>query len=546
MTNNEVWTWDDIRLYDMSVPALNDIGTKNISGYFNNNFQAQYFFDSNIQGNDTIFAGADGFSYHSKIIGSDTNDTIDGNGNQFSLGFAEVNRYANSYRDQGIEIKITQLNDDISGGGGDDVIRGHKGDDSLKGNVGNDEIWGHEGNDSLVGGAGDDIFFGGVGSDIIKGDDGLDTSFYIHSSAGITVDLTNKPEDSYVEVADDGFGGKDRLYSIENIVGSDYDDKIAGDNNPNVLASAKGDDLLTGNGGGDTFILSNGKNTITDFNPSEDKIQIDVEAYYNNNQSVDFDATHSDTDNTLTISVAGQQAAILENISSSQVADALQKIEFIGQENNTIDSDTDNTNISFKAQLAAMHENIFSFEENISSSPVVDTLPIIEFIREGEEENTIVIANNTIVIGDDDSNTGLGASSSSQYIYGGGSADSLRALSGKDVLLGGDGDDFLGGSYKGDILIGGTGADTFALYSFGGWGAGNGGLVRNTTPDSIMDFTAAEGDKINILKSHFAPEGLGSLSDLSFENNELSVNATVIAMLQNQSGFDLNTHVELY
>ncbi len=363
--------------------------------------------------------------------------------------------------------------------------------------------------DQLFGYDGNDYFYGGGGNNKIYGGQDSDTVLYVHSQAGINADLRPQNGFIYGQVTHQ-FGsaatsaGTDELYDIENIVGSDYDDVIIGDDGPNILASAKGNDEITGNGGADTFLFSTGDEnfinllnekrqanslyssfdfgtkTITDFNPGEgDKIQIDAKAYYDYyNQSVDFDATHSDTNNTLTISIAGQEAAILEDISSSEVADALQKIEFIGEENSKI------------------------------------------------------------VIDDNNSNYGLGASSSNQYIYGGEGNDGLRALSGKDVLLGGDGDDNLDGSYNGDILIGGTGADDFTLYTFGG--------RVSIAPDRIMDFTAAEGDKINILKSHFAPEGLGSLSDLSFENNELSVNGTVIAMLPNQSGFDLNTHVTLY
>ncbi|NER32206.1 MAG: lysophospholipase, partial [Symploca sp. SIO1C4] len=61
--------------------------------------------------------------------------------------------------------------------------------------------------------------------------------------------------------------GEDTLTNIENIVGSAFNDVLKGDNNANIIDGGKGDDLFTGLGGSDTFILRSGDgiDTITDF-----------------------------------------------------------------------------------------------------------------------------------------------------------------------------------------------------------------------------------------------------------------------------------------
>ena len=64
--------------------------------------------------------------------------------------------------------------------------------------------------------------------------------------------------------------------------------------------------------------------------------------------------------------------------------------------------------------------------------------------------------------------------------------DILRGGQGSDLLLGGDGDDFLAGDLGADTLVGGAGADTFEFRPVGGL-------------DRVLDFNAAEGDRVTIL-----------------------------------------------
>src|SRR5258708_30285236 len=69
--------------------------------------------------------------------------------------------------------------------------------------------------------------------------------------------------------------------SVENVVGTSYDDRIYGDAGPNQITGGDGKDLLNGMGGGDTFIYravseSTGANydVITGLNAATDKFDL--------------------------------------------------------------------------------------------------------------------------------------------------------------------------------------------------------------------------------------------------------------------------------
>ncbi|MEG4801496.1 calcium-binding protein [Microcoleus sp. ARI1-B5] len=81
----------------------------------------------------------------------------------------------------------------------------------------------------------------------------------------------------------------------------------------------------------------------------------------------------------------------------------------------------------------------------------------------------------------------------SDAIEGGDGNDTLRGGRGQDLLIGGNGDDFLCGDFGIDTLIGGSGADTFAFRRETASSVANPFLA-----DIVVDFNAAEGDKIGL------------------------------------------------
>ena len=128
------------------------------------------------------------------------------------------------------------FSDTMVGDDGRNVFRGEDGYDSIRGQAGNDLLYGGNGNDSLNGGAGDDELRGGAGSDYAV--------FY--DDLPVVADLASG-------TATGASSGTDRLFDIENLVGTVFDDVLRGNSGANMLQGYWGGDVLEGRGGADRF-----------------------------------------------------------------------------------------------------------------------------------------------------------------------------------------------------------------------------------------------------------------------------------------------------
>lgn len=151
---------------------------------------------------------------------------------------------------------------------GDDIVIGLSGDDVIDALGGNDTVSGGEGDDILNGGEGDDTLDGGPGADILDGGPGSDTASYQNSAVAVLVRLH---EASAVRWGD-AWG--DVLTGIEHLVGSPYNDILAGDGEDNILKGedgdddmyggpAGGDDMMYGGNGDDRIFGGKGEDTLT-------------------------------------------------------------------------------------------------------------------------------------------------------------------------------------------------------------------------------------------------------------------------------------------
>jgi len=147
-------------------------------------------------------------------------------------------------------------NDFADGGAGNDNLNGGDGDDTLNGNAGDDSITGGDGEDTLTGGLGDDVIEGGAGADSIGGGAGNDTASYASSDAGVNVSLLD-------DTASGGHAEGDELDNIENLIGSAFDDTLAGDAGANVIEGGDGEDSITGGDGADTLSGGDGGDNDT-------------------------------------------------------------------------------------------------------------------------------------------------------------------------------------------------------------------------------------------------------------------------------------------
>ena len=217
----------------------------------------------------------------------------------------------------------------LEGGAGEDALFGWPGNDTLIGGPGNDIlIAGGDGFDLLNGGPGadylegdnygdsgsrtaqyqrnnvqsfydsfvDGLFSGVMGGRVnVDGNPnaigtsyGGDTVTYAGSNRGVTLTLgaidfdgpdnifggANFADDfaSTQAIGEGGYARGDTVVNVENIIGSDHDDRLGGNNWFNVLTGGKGDDRLTGGGSSDIFVFEPGDSmgeagdVITDFN----------------------------------------------------------------------------------------------------------------------------------------------------------------------------------------------------------------------------------------------------------------------------------------
>ena len=199
--------------------------------------------------------------------------------------------------------------DILQGGAGDDLLSGGADADSLSGGDGDDTLTDDAGNDVMDGGAGDDLIMAGAGAgnDTFSGVAGTDTVNYSTAVAGIVADLGKGVA---VSLALDAGIGRDRLATIENIEGSDFDDRLIGSGGANELNGGDGNDTidggcgvdqLTGSVGDDVFRfakvkesgLGSGADTITDFTTGDliDLSAMDAKAGLTRNDTFTFSAT---------------------------------------------------------------------------------------------------------------------------------------------------------------------------------------------------------------------------------------------------------------
>lgn len=137
-------------------------------------------------------------------------------------------------------------------------IGGSAGDDELYGGVGDDLIWGGRGDDLLVGGNGDDILIGGPGADALLGGPGVDTADYSGAaSRGVNISLgTGASWSDSDGWPDDAVG--DTYSSIENPVGTKFNDWLAADAGSNRLEGRRGNDWIFSGTDEDTLLGGEG------------------------------------------------------------------------------------------------------------------------------------------------------------------------------------------------------------------------------------------------------------------------------------------------
>lgn len=123
--------------------------------------------------------------------------------------------------------------------------------ENAKGGSAADTLTGNELANTINGNGGDDTIDGVGGNDILNGGDGTDTASYASAAVGVTVSLA-------ITVAQNTVGaGRDTLGGFENLRGSAFVDKLAGNSGNNTLIGGAGADIMRGGTGDDTYFIEN-------------------------------------------------------------------------------------------------------------------------------------------------------------------------------------------------------------------------------------------------------------------------------------------------
>jgi len=224
---------------------------------------------SNAGINATGGAGNDTLTNFENVIGSNSDDSITGNGaaniiegmlgNDTLDGVGGTDTVSYSQASSSVSVNISGATllgtgaHAATGGAGNDTLSNFE---NITGSAFDDTLIGDRFNNVLEGGAGNDLIVGGAGADSLIGGEGIDTASYINATSAVRATLGG----ASLTHLGDALG--DIYSSIENLTGSDYNDILYGDNADNLLIGGLGDDLLRGYNGNDVIDASQGFDTV--------------------------------------------------------------------------------------------------------------------------------------------------------------------------------------------------------------------------------------------------------------------------------------------
>ena len=425
-------------------------------------------------GDDTI----NGLAGNDWLKGGGGNDGLDGGaGDDILDGGAGIDMALYYDSPAGVGVSLRTGN----GFGGDaegdtlsniENLAGSSFDDGLEGDDGVNQLFGFGGNDVLRGNGGADQLFGGTGND---------TALYVDSPVGVTVDLR----------AGQGFHGTaegDTLFSIENLVGSPFDDQLIGDDGANVLEGGDGNDFLQGGLGADTL---RGSVFGTD---------VDTAFYGDSAVGVVVNLTRGQG---FGGTAEGDTLISVENVLGSYFNDVL-----IGNNvsNQLYGSNGDDIlKGGGGADILNGGLGIDTADYSNAPGPVVVDLSnsgnIIVFGEHDAKGDTFISIENITGSPYDDMLVGDGGAN---VIQAGGGNDSLGGLGGNDVLYGATGNDTYQVEDAGDVVI------EYAGQGFDRVGA-------------LVSYTLAPGAEVEVLE---AGGGFSSLAGINLVGNEF--NNTII------------------
>src|SRR5262245_14114237 len=372
-------------------------------------------------GDDTAYGGAgndtlDGGAGADTLVGGDGNDVLTGGaGADALIGGTGSDTASYAASTAGVTVDLTRPATNTGDAAGDV----YSGVENLTGGTGADRLTGDGNANVLDGGAGDDVLTGGAGADTLIGGAGADTASYANATAGVVASLAPPATNA-------GDAAGDTYNTIENLIGSGFNDTLAGNAVANVLDGGFGNDTLDGGGDNDTLRGGAGNDTLLG-------------------------------------------AAGIDTLIGGTGNDRLDG----GGGNDTMTGGFGNDTYVVDSAADVVTEAAGQGTDTVQTTLATYTL--------GANVENLTFTNGG-------ANTGNG-NALANVMPGGAAADTLSGLGGNDTLIGNAGNDTLNGGIGNDSMTGGLGNDTFVVDSAGDIVIENLGEGTDTVQTALNSYT---------------------------------------------------------
>ncbi|MCL1467055.1 calcium-binding protein [Argonema galeatum] len=314
---------------------------------------------------------------------------------------------------------------------------------NIIGSAFNDTLIGNSPDNHIQAGAGDDLIISTEGKDIYDGQDGIDVISFRRDASAVYVDLKEG-------FANDGFQAKDSIAQIENVVGSNFNDRIYADDIANTITGGKGNDTIDGRGSSD-LIYGEANNDVIYGADGEDTL------YGNSgNDIIDGGAGNDTLDGAEGDDQLSGQAGN-DTLDAGDGNDTLgggdnEDILYGRTGNDSLDGGSGNDSLD----AAEGDDQLFGQTGNdtLDAGDGKDTL------SGGDDDDILYGRSGSDSLDGGAGNDSLDAAEGNDKLFGQTGNDTLDAGDGNDTLSGGDNEDILFGRMGNDSLDGGFGNDT--------------------------------------------------------------------------------------